>query len=74
MPDRDPSRLLSNNEAAACLGIKPQTLRRWRWEGTGPSYVRLGNSVKSKTAYRPADLEAWLKSRTFAHTAEESAT
>ncbi|MHB1926716.1 MAG: helix-turn-helix domain-containing protein [Leptospirillum sp.] len=52
----DINRLLSNGEAAEFLGLSPDTLPRWRWAGVGPSYLRVGRSIK----YRRADLEAFL--------------
>jgi predicted DNA-binding transcriptional regulator AlpA len=51
--------LLSNCEAAAFLGVSPDTLPRWRWSGIGPSYLKIGRSVK----YRLSDLEAYLAGR-----------
>lgn len=67
-----PARLLSTEEAATVLGLKSQTLRKWRLTGAGPSYVRLGSGPAARAAYRPADLDAWLTARTFAHTAAET--
>lgn len=32
--------LLTTKEAAAMLGIKPQTLRKWRMKGYGPRPVK----------------------------------
>lgn len=64
--------LLTTPQAAAWLNLKPQTLRKWRWQGTGPRFVRLGISPQSPAAYRLADLEAWLEARSFASTAEET--
>lgn len=34
--------LLTTDEAARLLAMKPQTLRKWRVDGTGPKYVRVG--------------------------------
>lgn len=36
--------------------VSPRTLQRWRMEGTGPSFVRIGRLVR----YRRADLDQWL--------------
>ena len=44
-------------ETADLLRVQPSTLERWRREGTGPTYVRLGGRV---VRYRQADLDAWL--------------
>jgi len=64
--------LLSTADVASLLRLRPQTLRKWRLEGRGPRYVRLGESYAARVTYRLADLQDWLAQRTFAHTAEES--
>ena len=56
-----PSKLLTRREAAAYLGLKPQTLAAWAVTGRyGLPMTRVGRSVR----YRLADLEKWLKLRT----------
>ena len=67
-----PSPLLSGPETARYLGIKPQTLRKWRLTGHGPPYVRIGDSPRSRVAYRLSDIEAWVAARTFESTAAET--
>jgi predicted DNA-binding transcriptional regulator AlpA len=37
-----------------------KTLQKWRLNGEGPPYVKVGALVR----YRRSDLEAWLASRT----------
>ncbi|MBI1686452.1 helix-turn-helix domain-containing protein [Caulobacter hibisci] len=59
--------LLTTDQAAALLGISPRTLEGYRRKGGGPLFVALSrNAVR----YRPADLKAWLDSRTAPHTAK----
>lgn len=53
--------LLTQETVAARLGRAPVTLRRWRAEGTGPDYVKVGGAVR----YRWTDVEAWLTAHTF---------
>ena len=48
--------LLVEREAAALLRKPERTLRQWRYLGRGPSYVRIGNSIR----YRRSDLEAYI--------------
>ena len=48
--------LVDETEAGRRLGLKVKTLRRWRWAGKGPGFVKLGGAVR----YRPADLEAFI--------------
>lgn len=55
--DADSSnRLLNETEAAAFLGLKVATLRRWRWSGDGCRFIKLGSAVR----YAPADLAAFV--------------
>jgi hypothetical protein len=48
----------------------PRTLQRWRAIGDGPPFVRAG---KRRILYRVADIETWLRDRTYRHRAEELA-
>ena len=54
-------KLLSPQEAAEHLGLRPQTLAIWRCDGRYLSYIKVGRSVK----YRLSDLEKFLESRTI---------
>lgn len=69
----DIEEVLNTVQAAKVLGRQPQTLRLWRLRGGGPRYLRLGNGVHARVAYRPSDLDAWLRARTFVSTSEEAA-
>lgn len=42
----DEDRLPTPAETAALLRIHPATLRRWRDEGRGPAYVRVGRGYR----------------------------
>jgi predicted site-specific integrase-resolvase len=35
--------LLNQSQAAQRLGLSPNTLRRWRYEGRGPEWVTVGS-------------------------------
>ncbi|MCX7168612.1 MAG: helix-turn-helix domain-containing protein [Rhodocyclales bacterium] len=53
--------LLANNEAAAYLGVAPQTLTIWRCvKRYAIPYIKVGSRIR----YRREDLDAWLASRT----------
>jgi len=53
--------LLTREQAAAYLGVRPQTLAVWASTGRyNLPMVRVGRSVR----YRVADLEKWLSART----------
>lgn len=48
--------LLNEKDAAAILCVKVPTLRRWRWAGKGPRFLKICGAVR----YDPADLEAFI--------------
>ena len=52
--------VLTTQQAADVLGLRPGTLEVWRWKGTGPPHIRLS---KRAVRYRRADLDVWLASR-----------
>src|SRR5262249_35986780 len=64
--DTDFERLLTPNEAAQFLRLSLSWLAKSRMRGDGPSYVKLGRSVR----YREGDLVQWLKSRRRQSTSE----
>ncbi|TXH21481.1 MAG: DNA-binding protein [Mycobacterium sp.] len=39
------------------LGVNVDTLKRWRRNGTGPTYIRIAHN---RVRYRVADLDAWM--------------
>lgn len=51
------SNYLSTREVADLLGMSPHTINRWRYEGTGPKFVRIGSKV---CRYRAEDVEQWI--------------
>jgi excisionase family DNA binding protein len=53
----DPNRLLTEDEAADYLRVRPRTLQRWRQLGRGPTFTRAGRRI----LYRMADLEQYLR-------------
>jgi len=44
-PEKVRGRLLNPIEAALWLGLAPHTLARWRCEGIGPAFVKIGGRV-----------------------------
>ena len=40
------TRLLNEYEAAQALGLKVATLRRWRWAGKPPRFLKIGSAVR----------------------------
>lgn len=49
--------LLTVEETAAYLGVKPRLLESWRYRNTGPKYIRLGGR---HVRYRQTDLDDWI--------------
>ena len=45
------------DQAAEYLGLAASTLNKWRIQGKGPRYVRIGNRVR----YRRPDLDAYTE-------------
>ncbi len=41
-----PDRLLKEEEAANRLGLSVKTLRRWRWAGKPPAFLKIGAAVR----------------------------
>jgi hypothetical protein len=56
-----PKGLLNQWDLADRWRMSPRTLERWRWEGRGPHYLKLGNRI----AYRIEDVEAFEAANTM---------
>lgn len=52
-------RLIDVDELAESLGVKKQTLYRWRLDGRGPRAIRVGKFLR----YRLSDVIAWQESQ-----------
>jgi len=61
--------LITEGEAASMLRVSLTSLRRWRREGRGPVYRKLGRAVR----YRPDDLADFVASARRTSTAERRA-
>lgn len=53
------SQLITESNAAILLCVSPATLRKWRWEGKGPKFIKVGRKV----AYRDSDISAFIDSQ-----------
>jgi predicted DNA-binding transcriptional regulator AlpA len=65
-------KVISNDEAAALIGIKPSTLKFWRHKGRGPNFVKLGEAKQAGVAYVETDVIEWRDARKFASTSAYS--
>ena len=54
------------HQLAEILGISVFSLQRYRTEGTGPDYEKIGNRI----FYRADVVEAWLQSTSRSSTSE----
>jgi predicted DNA-binding transcriptional regulator AlpA len=50
--------LLKESEVASWLNVSLAALQRWRFEGRGPQFVKIGASVR----YDPAKVRDWIAS------------
>lgn len=63
-----PNTLITPRQLAARWECSEATLAKWRVNGDGPPFVRLGRKI----AYRVDDVEGWLNQRRAASTSEYS--
>jgi len=50
-----PIKHLNQTDLATRWSVSPRTLERWRYDGDGPAYLKLG----SRVVYRLEDIEAY---------------
>lgn len=60
---------LLSTEAAELRRCRPQTLRRERWRGGGPPYLKVNNRI----LYPRAELLAWLERHRVGSTSDRTA-
>lgn len=63
LPDND-NELIPAHRLPDYIPVARQTLARWRVEGEGPTFVKIGRKV----AYRAGDVRRWLTKRTLSST------
>jgi excisionase family DNA binding protein len=61
---------LTTEKLAEFLNISVQTLNKWRWEGKGPRFVKLG----SRVVYDQADVEAYMAQQVRRSTTDRGET
>lgn len=59
-------KLLTNSQTAELLGLKPNTLEIWRVEGRGPTFIKIGRSVR----YRESDVVQWIEEQACTSTSD----
>lgn len=50
-------KLINTDKVSEILCISPKTLRKWRWEGKGPRFIKTGHKV----AYHPNDINTYIQ-------------
>ena len=49
--------LLTPEQVAGILKLSPATLARWRWDGSGPPFFKIGSRVH----YAESDVEQFIQ-------------
>lgn len=62
--------LITPIQAAEMLCLSELTLRKWRWEGKGPRFIKIGRKV----AYKKEDLYAWIDGQSRISTSDRGQT
>lgn len=60
--------LVDERRAAEILGLRVSTLRRWRYSGDGPEYIKLNSAVR----YDPRALAEFANARRRRSTTEDT--
>lgn len=60
--------LLTTEQLAELLDIKPNTIEIWRLKGVGPRFCKLGRTVR----YKREDVENWINDNIYSNTTEAS--
>ncbi len=66
LPPTPPPQLLTTDQAAHFLNVKPSTLEQWRWNGRGPKFCKIGRNCR----YRTDDLLSYVDERCVSSTTE----
>ena len=61
--------MMTTRQAADYLGLSVHTLNKWRWDGRGPRYIKLGAAVR----YRQDELDRFIEAGQTAHTTRGAA-
>lgn len=56
--NNDSARFFTPAELEAVYRIPVATAAKWRWNGSGPAFIKMG----AKVIYRQSDVEAWIAS------------
>ena len=63
------TKLLTETQVAERLNLRVATLRRWRWLGQGPRFIKIGAAVR----YDPQELRDYLAKQVRSSTSDPGA-
>ena len=66
---KPPSEFLTDAQLAEMLGVTTRTTLRWRRDGGGPAFVRIG---PRRLGYLRNDVMAWMAANRYPHLAAET--
>ena len=69
-PSHPEIHLITEREAAARLGLAVSTLRRWRWAGKPPRFLKIGSAVR----YDPQVLAEFIEAARRTSTTDTGGT
>lgn len=69
----DLDELLTNEQTAALLGIRPNTLEIWRVYGKGPAFIKMGKTRSAPIRYQRSRVTEWIDANSHASTSSYAA-
>ncbi|HLW54413.1 MAG TPA: helix-turn-helix domain-containing protein [Candidatus Angelobacter sp.] len=64
MQDQSTPEMMNQAGAATFLNVPPRTLERWRLEGVGPQWIKLGHGKRGAVRYHRRALLEYIRQRT----------
>lgn len=52
---------LTPKELADRWNVHEGTIRNWRWQGKGPSYLKIGEGLRGRVVYKLTDVQSYEK-------------
>lgn len=65
--------LINARDAAAYIGVTPETLQNWRCQQFGPKFLKTSPTRRGKVLYRTSDIAAWQEANLYCSTSEVGA-
>jgi hypothetical protein len=55
------AKTITTRQAAALIGVSPDSLKRWRHLGRGPAHQKLSDARQGRCIYLLAEIEKWQR-------------